>query len=228
MNALLICDDTDETAILSLVLQRVGLVAPPTMDLDKAVRPRPQQAAALGLLAVRCGTPVDLARWAPHHRRAVVLVADAASEDVLCQAYEVGVDWIVTRPYRARLLTGELRAFVQRTRGVPLLSLPSLRVDDLTLDPSTRLVRREGQPPRRLTHLEFRLLYTLMMHRGQTLPTATLVERVWGYEGEGRHGSGARLISRLRPKSKRTPACPLLRHGCPACAVGYRLSSPQE
>lgn len=38
MNALLICDDTDETAILSLVLQRVGLVATPTMDLDKAVR----------------------------------------------------------------------------------------------------------------------------------------------------------------------------------------------
>ena len=37
MNALLICDDTDETAILSLVLQRVGLAPMPTADLDKAV-----------------------------------------------------------------------------------------------------------------------------------------------------------------------------------------------
>ncbi len=85
-------------------------------------------------------------------------MADAASEDVLCQAYEVGVDWIVTRPYSARLLTWELRAFVQRTRGVPLLSLPSLRVDARPLDPSPRLGRRAGPPPRRRTPGEWRLL----------------------------------------------------------------------
>lgn len=179
------------------------------------------------LLAVRSGTPVDLARLVRHTIDApLVLVADAASEDVLCQAYEVGVDWIVTRPYSARLLTWELRAFVQRTRGVPLLSLPSLRVDDLTLDPSTRLVRREGQPPRRLTHLEFRLLYTLMMHRGQTLPTATLVERVWGYEGEGNMDLVRGLISRLRAKIEENPRLP--RYIVTVPGVGYRLSSPQE
>jgi DNA-binding response OmpR family regulator len=227
MNALLICDDPDETAILSLVLQRVGLAPVPTADLDKAMVAWPQQPADLVLVAVRPCSPAELTRLVRHTMDApLVIICDATTEDALCRAYEAGVDWVATRPYSARLLSWELRAIVQRTRGVPLLSLPSLRVDDLTLDASTRLVRREGTPPRRLTHLEFRLLYTLMMHRGQTLPTATLVERVWGYEGEGNMDLVRGLISRLRAKIEENPRLP--RYIVTVPGVGYRLSSPQE
>jgi two-component system KDP operon response regulator KdpE len=65
-----------------------------------------------------------------------------------------------------------------------------------------------------------------MMHRGQTLPTATLVERVWGYEGEGNMDLVRGLISRLRAKIEENPRLP--RYIVTVPGVGYRLSSPQE
>ena len=77
-----------------------------------------------------------------------------------------------------------------------------------------------------MTHLEFRLLYTLMMHRGQTLPTAALVERVWGYEGEGSPELVRGLISRLRAKIEHNPKSPRLVLTVPG--VGYCLSNSEE
>jgi DNA-binding response OmpR family regulator len=71
---------------------------------------------------------------------------------------------------------------------------------DLVLDPATRTVEVSGRPSQRLTHLEFRLLYTLMMHQGQVIPTETLVERVWGYSGQGDRDLVRGLVSRLRAK----------------------------
>jgi DNA-binding response OmpR family regulator len=39
--------------------------------------------------------------------------------------------------------------------------------------------------------MEFRLLYTLMIHHGQVLSTEVLVEHVWGYTGgRSRYGAG--------------------------------------
>jgi DNA-binding response OmpR family regulator len=39
-----------------------------------------------------------------------------------------------------------------------------------------------------------------MTNRGQVLPTETIVERVWGYSGEGDRDLVRGLISRLRRK----------------------------
>ena len=79
---------------------------------------------------------------------------------------------------------------------------------DLTLDPSTRTVTVTGGQRRRLTPLEFRLLYTLILYRGQTLPTALLVERVWGYEGDGSTDLVRGLVRRLRTKVEQDPRQP--------------------
>ena len=53
---------------------------------------------------------------------------------------------------------------------------------------------------KRLTQLEFRLLYTLMTHAGQILPAQNIVEYVWGYEGEGNRELVRGLVQRLRSK----------------------------
>src|SRR3989304_2079963 len=82
-----------------------------------------------------------------------------------------------------------------------------LDLEELHLDPSTRSVTVSGQE-RRLTQLEFRLLYVLMTHRGQVIPTEVLVERIWGYTGEGSRELVRGLVSRLRHKIGDSPDQP--------------------
>jgi DNA-binding response OmpR family regulator len=91
---------------------------------------------------------------------------------------------------------------------VPAFVLTSFELDEITLDPTTRTVTVAGQEPRRLTHLEFRLLYVLMTNRDQVVPTEVIVERVWGYDGSGDRELVRGLISRLRRKIEPDPEQP--------------------
>lgn len=227
MQALLVCDDTDENAILSLVLQRVGVAIELDEDLARAMRNWSSKPADLVLLALHAGSLVEQVRGVRRTTEApLVVIATDNDEDLLYQAFEAGADWVITRPYSTRLLIQQLRAILRRGQGVPLLSLPSLTVGELTLDPSMRTVSVGQRPPRRLTHLEFRLLYTLMIHRGQTLSPSILIERVWGYEGEGSMELVRGLISRLRAKIEANPKAPQYILTVPG--LGYCFRNPHD
>jgi DNA-binding response OmpR family regulator len=56
--------------------------------------------------------------------------------------------------------------------------------------------------------LEFRLLYNLMIHRGQILTPELIVERVWGYSGQGDRELVVGLVHRLRAKVEPEPRNP--------------------
>jgi len=115
---------------------------------------------------------------------------------------------------------------LRRAGSVPLFSLPTLNIAGLTLDPATRTVKVSDRPSKRLTHLEFRLLYTLMVHRGQILPADTIVERVWGYSGRGDRDLVRGLISRLRSKVEGDPRNPSYILTVPG--VGYSFCEADE
>jgi DNA-binding response OmpR family regulator len=101
-----------------------------------------------------------------------------------------------------------------------------LRVGEVSLNPGTRAVQVGVRPPRRLTPLEFRLLYTLMAYRGQTVPTQTLIERVWGYEGEGSPDLARGVVSRLRSKIEERRDEP--RYILTIPGIGYVLAVPAD
>jgi DNA-binding response OmpR family regulator len=103
--------------------------------------------------------------------------------------------------------------------------LPTLSHAGLALDAANRTVELAGQRSQRLTHLEFRLMYTLMTHRGQVLPTETIVERVWGYSGRGDKDLVRGLVSRLRAKVEPEPRAPRYIRTVPG--VGYAFD-PDE
>ncbi len=65
------------------------------------------------------------------------------------------------------------------------------------------------------------MLYTLMMHAGQVLPTETLVEHVWGYSGRGDRDLVRGLVKRLRSKVEPDPKNPIYIFTVPG--VGYKL-----
>ena len=79
---------------------------------------------------------------------------------------------------------------------------------DVVLDPSIRTVQVGDNPAKRLTQLEFRLLYTLMINVGQIIPTDQIVEHVWGYSGEGTRELVRGLVQRLRSKVEPVPRKP--------------------
>jgi DNA-binding response OmpR family regulator len=227
MYALLIAQDPDEAAILSLVLQRAGLAVTSSNDLERAMRTWTERPADIVVVAVHHVDPLaQVQRVRVETEVALVLVSEPIGETERCALLENGADLVVIRPFGARLLISQVRALLRRVGGVAVFSLPNLSLADLTLDPATRTVQVEGLSPRRLTHLEFRLLYTLMIHRNQVLPTDAIVERVWGYTGEGDRDLVRGLISRLRAKVEVDPRNP--QYILTAPGIGYTFHAGEE
>jgi len=221
VDALLICGNADESAILCAALQRAGLSPLTSATVANALERWQERPVDMIVLA----SPGK--RLAEHVRRLrqesevpMVVITDPQSEDALCEAYAAGADEVIVRPYSPRLTIMRIRAILRRGKGTVLRQLPNMTVGDLTLDPTTRIVKIEGYPPRRLTQLEFRLLYALMLNRDQILPTATLIEQVWGYTGAGTPEMVRNLVSRLRSKVEHPREA---RHIVTEPGIGYRL-----
>jgi DNA-binding response OmpR family regulator len=106
----------------------------------------------------------------------LLLTARDTVEDKV-QGLDAGADDYLTKPFAFAELLARLRALLRRgTEG----RLPQLQVADLVLEPSTRTVRRGGQPIA-LTNREFALLEYLMRNQGRVLSRTMIAERVWDY-----------------------------------------------
>lgn len=220
MQALLMSQDPDESAVLSLVLQRAGLTVKRTTHVERAFEESPEPPPDLFVLVTADTSPLATVRRIRSQSQAPLLViVDRVEESMHVVLLDSGADLVILRPFSARLLIAQVRALLRRSAGLPFFTLPTLSVADLTLDPATRTVQVGDQNPKRLTQLEFRLLYTLMMHRGQVLPAEVLVEHVWGYAGEGERDLVRGLVSRLRAKVEPQSSQP--RYVLTVPGVGY-------
>lgn len=229
MYALLLADDQDESAVLSLVLQRAGLAVTTSTKLTQAMQQWAERPADLVLAALHGSDPLaQVQQIRAESNVPLIVVGDAMGEDTHYDLLDAGADLVVVRPYSARLLIGQVRALIRRSGSVPGFSLPTLTLAGLTLNPATRRVQVEGQPARRLTHLEFRLLYTLMINRGQVLSPDTLVEHVWGYSGEGDRDLVRGLISRLRSKVEPDPQNPRYVVNVPGTGYTFGIDETEE
>ena len=224
MYALLIAANSDERAVLSLALQRAGVAVTTANDLERAMNSWLERPADLVLAAVGGDCLENLRRIRTDTEVPVVMIVESVSEDMQYDLLENGADLVLSRPFSARLLIAQLKALLRRAGNVPLSSLLTLSQAGLTLDPAARTVQLVGRPPRRLTHLEFRLLYTLMIHPGQILSADLIVERVWGYSGRGDKDLVRGLVSRLRAKVEPEPRSPHYVLTLPG--VGYSFDPP--
>jgi DNA-binding response OmpR family regulator len=202
MQAILVASDQDERDVLAFILRHAGLAVAASAGLPGVLatwldRPADLIVAAFGdsrdlgkdISAIRAVTDVPL-----------LLIVDHPGEDRLCDLIRAGADLVLPRPVSPLILGAYAQALLRRSGAAPAFSLPTLTLPEIGLDPATRTVKVEGGEPQRLTQLEFRILYLLMTNRGQVLPTETIVERVWGYSGEGDRDLVRGLISRLRRK----------------------------
>jgi len=224
MYALLFVYHPEESAVLSLLLKQAGLV----VQVAKRVKPPddnwPEQPLDLICLVLENEQQYNLStikQLRGHTAVPMIVITEPLPEDGEISLIEAGVDLIVTKPFGFRLFVTEIRALLRRTAGVPFHGLPELIRGPLILDPSNRTIKAEEREPIKLTHLEFRLLYTLMTHAGQIIPTENIVEHVWGYGGEGNRDLVRGLVQRLRSKvelDQRDPRFILTEKG-----IGYYL-----
>lgn len=200
---MVVTESADERELLSFALRRSGWSVATSGDLERVLAKWSDHPADLlavmsdaggqqilqQVKAVRNVTPCGL-----------LLVVEQLSEADRTAALHDGADVVLQRPVSTAMIAAQSAALGRRTQSIPNFVLPSLQLEQLTLDPSARTVTVGESEPQRLTRLEFQMLYVLMTNRGQVVPAEVLVERVWGYTGEGDRDLVRGLVSRLRQK----------------------------
>ena len=107
----------------------------------------------------------------------LVLTAQDAV-DFKVQALRSGADDYVTKPFAFEELLARVRALLRRGRGA---AEPVLRLEDLSLDPATRLVVRGGRRIS-LTAREYALLEYFLRNTGRVLTRPMITQHVWGMD----------------------------------------------
>jgi DNA-binding response OmpR family regulator len=108
--------------------------------------------------------------WAP-----VLMLTAKDGEYDQTDAFDLGADDYLTKPFSFLILVARLRALIRR--GAPERPVV-MTAGDLTLDPVKRRVERAGQEVV-LTPREYGLLAYLMRHRGETVSKTQILENVW-------------------------------------------------
>ena len=129
--------------------------------------------------------------WAP----VLILTAKDGEYDEV-DAFDLGADDYLTKPFSFVVLVARLRSLVRR--GAP--ERPTLLVaGDLSLDPATREVLRAGQAVS-LTPREFGLLQYLLRHRGDVLSKTEILDNVWDLHYDGADNVVEVYVGYLRRK----------------------------
>jgi two-component system OmpR family response regulator len=131
-------------------------------------------------------------------------------------AFDLGADDYLTKPFSFMVLTARLRALIRR--GAPERPVV-LAAGDLTLDPARRRVQR-GDEVLSLTPREFALLEYLFRNVGDVVTKSQILDAVWDPAFEGEQNIIEVYIRYLRRKID----IPFGRNGIQTVrGMGYRL-----
>jgi two-component system, OmpR family, response regulator len=170
------------------------------------------------MLPSRSGYDVvrDLRRaavWTP-----VLMLSAKDGEYDLADAFDLGADDYLVKPFSFVVLLARLRALLRR--GAP--ARPAvLTVDDLALDPARHRVTRGGADVE-LTPREYGVLEFLMRHAGAVVTKAEILQSVWDVHYEGDDNIVEVYVGYLRRKVD----VPFGTHTIHTVrGIGYRLAS---
>lgn len=129
--------------------------------------------------------------WTP-----VLMLTAKDGEYDEADAFDLGADDYLTKPFSFVVLTARLRA-LQRRVAVPRPAM--LMVGDLVLDPAEHRVRR-GEQVIALTPREFGVLEFLMRNAGRAVNKDEILRAVWDAHYEGDHNVVEVYVGYLRRK----------------------------
>ncbi len=202
-NVLLVSNDPEVSGIWTFALRQMGLEATLATSEPEAVDHWSRGTFDLVVIDVY-GPALDGIEVTRQLRsqavNPILLFTPNRDETHMLEAYRAGVDECVVKPVSPSLFMAKVRAWLRRAWTVPAEALDNVQAGTLCLDPARREVSMESGSVVKLTNLEFRVLHLLMCHRGQVLPSDLIVDRVWGYIGEGDSVLLKNVVYRLRRK----------------------------
>lgn len=224
MQAIVIAESSEERDFLSYVLRHGGLAVARAASVELVESTLLKEPLDLIVFSGREShtTIKDVTAIRAVSQVTLLLLHDPLTENQTCELLDAGVDLVLERPYSPRVLVRYASKLLRRAGSVPASMLMVLEAGDVKLDPGTRMVALAGGEPKPLTPLEFRLLYVLMTNADQVIPVELIIERVWGYQGEGSRELVRGLVRRLRRKIEPDPQQTQIIHNHPG--VGYRFS----
>ena len=207
MQAIVIATEPEEREYLSFTLRRSGLNVAQTADPQHGETALRDHSVGLIVLVLnpRDAAVKEIREMRQVTQSPIILLVERLTESEHCDLLDAGADIILERPVSPRIINRYARMLLRRAGTVPASVLSTLTIGDLALEPEARRVVDSRSTIHRLSPLEFRLLYLLMTHRNQIIPIDTIVERVWGYSGEGNRELVRGLVRRLRLKIESKP-----------------------
>ncbi len=157
----------------------------------------------------------------------VIMLTGAHAEADIVRGLDLGADDYITKPFSPRQLTARIRTVLRRTKeseDQPRKGWQTVTAGDLTLDPQWRTVHRNGEPIR-LTPIEFKVLYELVLHETQVLTHQIMTDRVWGYEGVDDASLLKGHIRNLRRKLEADSEEPIYIHTVPGIGYTFRRAA---
>jgi two-component system, OmpR family, KDP operon response regulator KdpE len=151
---------------------------------------------------------------------AIVVLSRVADEDAKVEAFDLGADDYVVKPFGIRELLARVRTALRHQRQAPAQRL--LASGDLVLNIEERAVK-VGKREITLSRKECQLLHGLMQHAGKALSHRFLLGEFWG--GDSDPQLLRVFIRALRQKIEVDPEHPqyiLTQRG-----VGYRFRGPK-
>jgi two-component system, OmpR family, alkaline phosphatase synthesis response regulator PhoP len=149
----------------------------------------------------------------------IIMLTALAEESDQVAGLELGADDYIAKPFSPRALVARVRANLRRARGE--VKAPAIvRAGGLEVDSDRHTVTLDGQPVH-LTPNEFKLLYTMARHPGQTFTREQLMDDLYGASPAGVDRSIDSHVKNLRRKLETDPANP--RFIETVYGVGYRF-----
>src|SRR5215211_6645674 len=160
MNILLIDDDAELVAVLTLTLERAGFAVWSAQDAPVALALLDAERPDLVILdaPLRAAPALDLLDQLRQRRQAaVILLTGRGDEDARVAGLERGADGYVTKPFSTRELVARIRAILQHHAPAAQIPAATRTAGPLTLTESNRTITHAGQRLT-VTPLEYRLL----------------------------------------------------------------------
>lgn len=166
------------------------------------------------------GTGYEICKKIKEKGDAPVIFLTACDDEVnVVMGLDMGADDYITKPFRIRELISRIKSVMRRYGGKSNRSIIELGTVKVNLQ-EAKVYRDQEEII--LTALEYRLLVTLINHRGQALSRNQLLEGIWDISGDYVNDNTLTVyIKRLREKLEEDPTNPTVIET--VRGIGYRL-----
>ena len=158
-------------------------------------------------------------------RRTPVLILSARGEEAdKVRGFQLDADQYVTKPFGLIELLERVKSLLRRHRAGSEngeRALGELRFGDVTIDPASRTVRRNGELVS-LTPKAYELMMALIRRKGAVATRVELLREVWDHRALVLTRTVDSHMAELRKKLEHDPAEP--QHFITVWKVGYRFN----